>query len=132
MTANDPARAPRPETKGDEHMTTNPFPPESDELADIALSAMPIATPVDQISAHAQWWSTVRRTAPLAPPWLSTLITEILVSDLASDGLLIVAEALDDAALAAGVDGKVSLAMQLQDLANLPRELAPRRVKRDV
>jgi hypothetical protein len=77
------------------------------------------------------WWHRARITAPLAPCWFSASVARLLASELNADGLLIVADAIAEAAHSADIEGQPTLAAQLRELAELPRTLASQRAHQE-
>lgn len=72
-----------------------------------------------------EWEMRIRATAPDAPPWLRTGLASFLANELVnSDGLLSLADALEEASVAATMP---DTRQQLRRLADLPRQLAPYR-----
>ena len=89
----------------------------------------PIGRQTGVLAARASWWLLVRAAAPAVPAWLLGMITAVLAHEppLTPDALLILAEALDEAAEVLAADGHLTLSAQLGQLAAMPRGLVPSR-----
>lgn len=86
----------------------------------------PIAEPVCTTVQRISLWKTARSAAPDAPDSLLCIIVRTLMNPRAStDTLLVLADALTDAADLESHAGSHVVASQLRRLAGIPRELAP-------
>lgn len=71
------------------------------------------------------WWHRVAETAPTLSGTERALVARFLANPrMTSDCLLILADALDEAARVAGVEGRDQLGAELLRLADLPRDQA--------
>lgn len=85
------------------------------------------------LQEHARWWSLVRDAAPSTPTWFAIALARILCArEMSSDALLILADAIEECARTASFDAGAppGLPEQLRKLAELPRDLAPKRARR--
>jgi hypothetical protein len=96
----------------------------------MSLRFLPVAEPP---APH--WptcWYRVAEAAPDAPAWFRAGVTRILtLPGVSPDALLLVADALEECASVAEADNERALSTQLRRLADLPRDLAPRRAKQE-
>jgi len=80
----------------------------------------------------ALWRARAMAAAPEAPYWLTTAVAAFLADERAdSDAMLLLADALEDAARAAGAFGEAASARALHQLADVPRRWAPLRAAPD-
>jgi plasmid stabilization system protein ParE len=76
-----------------------------------------------------EWLALAVRAAPRAPSSLLICVSALLANpEASSDLLLLLADALEEAAKAAALSGRARLPQELRALADLPRMLAPFRV----
>ena len=87
----------------------------------------PIGDISRQIERRARFRQSITRIAPKTAPWFRTHLARLLAASQIGqpvDGLLIIADSLEEAAMAAISGGEIELAAQLHRLANLPRDTA--------
>lgn len=89
-----------------------------------AVEAPPSCQP--QAAQTRYWWQRVSEAAPALAAAERALVTRMLTNPkITADGLLILADALDEAARVAQLEGRGVLAEQLLRLADVPRCQAP-------
>lgn len=66
-------------------------------------------------------FNTAHAVAPDVPRWFLGLIARVLAAPISLDCRLLLADAIEEQAIAAATEGEVSLAAQLHRLADLPR-----------
>ncbi|WP_428485984.1 hypothetical protein [Rhodopila sp.] len=86
-------------------------------------------TPAWRPSDRGGWLAVAARIAPAVPGWLRAGVAALLCDPAAdSDALLLLADALEEAAGVAEACGERVLCLQLRALAGLPRMRVPSRV----
>lgn len=94
----------------------------------MTLALTYVSTPAVTPAKRAAWFREASKVAPNVPAWCRVMAARLLADKQASsDALLLLADALTEAANFAGIEGQIALATELDRLSDIPRRLAPRR-----
>ncbi len=94
----------------------------------MTLTLICVPPPAMTSAEHDAWFRAASDAAPSVPAWCRTMVARLLADRQAgSDALLLLADALTEAANFAGIEGQIALAIELERLSDIPRRLAPLR-----